>query len=98
MKREVGMVAAGILVETMIATPAAGAVSDLLTVQRVSYPVYVDGTWYAVNLTNYDSSYTRGTPGTLLTDPSTLQRNPYRQIEPELTRFAKEVLVPGSTK
>lgn len=60
--------------------------------------VYVEGTWYAVDLANYDGSYSRGNPGTLLTDPSTLQWNPYQQIEPELTAFAREAMAPGSTK
>lgn len=43
MKKEIGMLTAGILVGAMIASPAAGAVSDLFTAQWVSYPVYVDG-------------------------------------------------------
>ena len=60
--------------------------------------VLVDGTWYAVDLANYDLSYTRGTPGTLLKDPASLKWDPYVQIEPELTRFAKELVAPGSTK
>ena len=58
--------------------------------------VYVDGTWYAVDLANYDTGYSRGAPGTLLHDPAALMGVPYRQIEPELTRFAKELVAPGS--
>lgn len=60
--------------------------------------VLVDGMWYAVDLANYDLSYTRGSPGTLLKDPASLKWDPYVQIEPELTRFAKELVAPGSTK
>ena len=60
--------------------------------------VLVDGTWYAVDLANYDTGYSSGNPGTLLHDPASLMGAPYRQIEPELTRFAKELVAPGSTK
>lgn len=60
--------------------------------------VYVDGAWYPVDLTSYDSSRSIGWDEDVLKSYSDMQGEGFRQTEPLLTQFAKEVLVPGSTK
>lgn len=60
--------------------------------------VYVGGRWYSVDLTSFDIGYTDRGSATLLHDTADMQGNIFKQTEPELTRFAKELLVPGSTK
>ena len=60
--------------------------------------VYVGGRWYSVDLTSFDIGYTDRGSATLLHDAADMQGNIFEQAEPRLTRFAKELLVPGSTK
>ena len=60
--------------------------------------VYADGRWYSVDLTSFDHHYNEGKDGRLLADAAELQADFYTQTEPQLTRFAKELLVPNSTK
>ena len=60
--------------------------------------VYVDGRWHSVDLTSFDIGYTERGSATLLHDASELQGRTFEQTEPQLARFAKEVLIPGSTK
>ena len=60
--------------------------------------VYTGGRWYCVDLTDYEIGYTEHGGDTLLHDASELQSGVFRQTEPRLTQFAKETLVPGSTK
>lgn len=60
--------------------------------------VYTGGRWYCVDLTSFDILYTDTGSARLLGDHSELQANIYTQSEPRLTQFAKELLVPGSTK
>lgn len=59
--------------------------------------VYIDGRWYSVDLTCYDILYTERGYDRLLADASELQSSIYAQSDPMLTRFIKELLVPGST-
>ena len=62
--------------------------------------VYVDGRWQSVDVTGTDAgdnvSYREKIP--VLHDPADMQGSDYVQIQPELTRFAKELLIPGSTR
>ena len=60
--------------------------------------VYTGGRWYCVDLTDYEIGYTERGSDRLLHDASELQGNVFRQTEPHLTQFAKELLVPNSTK
>lgn len=60
--------------------------------------VYTNGRWYCVDLTSFEIGYTENETATLLHDASELQSAIFRQAEPQLTCFAKELLVPGSTK
>ena len=60
--------------------------------------VYIGGTWYSVDLTSFDIGYTDRGSATLLHDAADMQGDIFKQTEPKLTRFAKELLVPGSTK
>ena len=60
--------------------------------------VYVNGEWHSVDLTSFDIGYTDRGSATLLHTASELQGSIFEQTEPQLTRFAKELLVPGSTK
>ena len=60
--------------------------------------VYIGGRWYSVDLTSFDIGYTDRGSATLLHTASELQGSIFEQDEPRLTRFAKELLVPGSTK
>lgn len=62
--------------------------------------VYVDGQWLDVDVTGNDSG-----DDTLYREYSTILRDPaerygdlYMDLAPDTTRFAKELLVPGSTK
>ncbi len=62
--------------------------------------VYVEGRWWNVDVSGVDvgddtlsRSYSQ-----VLYDDAYLQGATFRQTEPELTAFVKEVLVPGSTK
>lgn len=59
--------------------------------------VYTGGRWYNVDLTSFDHHYTQGIDG-LLGVESDLQGKIYAESDPRLARFAKEALVPGSTK
>lgn len=61
--------------------------------------VYVEDRWYSADITGFDVTYTTGsvTPR-LLFDQSEMQGYSYRQSDPQLTRMAKELMVPGSTK
>lgn len=59
--------------------------------------VYIGGRWYSVDLTCYDIRYTEHGFDRLLADASELQSSIYAQSDPALTRFIKELLVPGST-
>lgn len=60
--------------------------------------VYVNSEWHSVDLTSFDIGYTDRGSATLLHTASELQGSIFEQTEPQLTRFAKELLVPGSTK
>ena len=60
--------------------------------------VYTGGRWYCVDLTSFDLLYTDTGSARLLGDHSELQADIYTQSEPQLARYAKELLVPGSTK
>lgn len=60
--------------------------------------VYTGGRWYCVDLTSFDLLYTDTGSARLLGDHSELQADIYAQSEPRLTQFAKELLVPGSTR
>ena len=60
--------------------------------------VYTGGRWYCVDLTDYEIGYTERGSDRLLHDASELQGSVFRQTEPHLTQFAKELLVPNSTK
>ncbi len=60
--------------------------------------VYTGGQWYCVDLTSFDKVYDADDVWPLLAAESELQSDVYVQTEPQLTRFAKELLVPGSTK
>ena len=62
--------------------------------------VYVDGRWWSVDLTasdaGYDPANTAYSP--VLYEDGYFQGYSYQEAQPQLTEFAKEVLVPGSTK
>ena len=60
--------------------------------------VYTNGRWYSVDLTGFKIGYSERGSATLLHDNSELIGSMYSQSEPQLTRFAKELLVPNSTK
>lgn len=60
--------------------------------------VYTGGRWYCVDLTSFDLLYTDTGSARLLGHHSELQCDIYTQSEPRLTQFAKELLVPGSTR
>ena len=60
--------------------------------------VYTGGRWYCVDLTSFEIGYTECGSATLLHDASELQGIIFQQTEPQLTRFAKELLVPSSNK
>ena len=60
--------------------------------------VYIGNRWYCVDLTSFEIGYTEDGTATLLHDASELQSAIFQQTEPQLTRFAKELLVPNSTK
>lgn len=59
--------------------------------------VYTDGRWYNVDLTSFDHHYAEE-GWELLGVESDLQGKIYQQPDPLLAKFAKELLVPGSTK
>ena len=62
--------------------------------------VYVEGQWWHVDVTGTDAGDDTVWRGKLpiLHDETYMQGADYVQSQPELTRFAKELLVPGSTK
>lgn len=63
--------------------------------------VYVEGRWWHVDVTADDSGNDTSVRHfqAVLTDDSGISHNSdYIQTQPELTNFAKELLVPGSTK
>lgn len=60
--------------------------------------VYVGGKWQSVDLTSFDIGYTERGSATLMRDATELQGRIFEQTEPQLTRYAKELRVPGSTK
>lgn len=60
--------------------------------------VYVGGKWQSVDLTSFDIGYTERGSATLMRDAAELQGRIFEQTEPQLTRLAKELRVPGSTK
>ena len=62
--------------------------------------VYVGGAWRSVDLTGTDVSYNSAKPerATVFFTEQDMQGARYRQTQPMLTVFAKEVCVPGSTK
>ena len=60
--------------------------------------VYTGGRWYSVDLTGFKIGYTERGSATLLHDSSELIGGMYAQAEPQLTRFAEEALIPGSTQ
>lgn len=61
--------------------------------------VYVDGHWWAVDVTGDDAGdETDREYWTILHDPAEMQGWDYVDSIPEITMFAKELLVPGSTK
>lgn len=62
--------------------------------------VYVSGRWWDVDLTALDTADdTSGRDSkTVLCDPSEMYGEIYEQLSPEITEFAQELLVPGSTK
>ena len=60
--------------------------------------VYTNGRWYSVDLTGFKIGYSERGSATLLHDNSELIGSIYTQSEPQLTRFAKELLVPNSSQ
>lgn len=60
--------------------------------------VYVNGSWECVDLTSFKISYGERGTGNVLINRSDLQGSIFWETEPQLTRFAKELLVPGSTR
>ena len=61
--------------------------------------VNVDGRWWAVDVTSDDAGdETDREYWTILHDPAEMQGWGYVDSIPEITMFAKELLVPGSTK
>lgn len=60
--------------------------------------IYLEGTWWSVDVSAIDKSYTRLGDTQVLYEGSYLQGDIFQQTQPELTKFAKETLVPGSTK
>ena len=59
--------------------------------------VYTGGGWYNIDLTSFDHHYAED-GWELLGVESDLQGKIYQQPDPLLAKFAKELLVPGSTK
>ncbi len=62
--------------------------------------VYLEGRWWSIDVTGVDVGYDPAVRETryVLHDQSYMQGYDYIQSDPALTRFAKELLVPGSTK
>lgn len=61
--------------------------------------VYIDGRWWAVDVTGDDAGdETDREYWTILHDPAEMQGWDYVDSIPEITIFAKELLIPGSTK
>ncbi len=62
--------------------------------------IYVEGRWWSVDATALDvEDDPRFRPYlTVLEDPSGIQGRSYTDLEPAVTAFAQELLVPGSTK
>lgn len=62
--------------------------------------VYVDGEWRSTDLTGTDVGYDSANPdrATVFFTKEDMQGVSYQQTQPMLTMYAKEVLVPGSTK
>ena len=62
--------------------------------------VYVDGRWYSVDVCATDAGDEPSIRPyqTILWEPEDMQGDIYRQTQPELTAFVREVLVPGSSK
>lgn len=62
--------------------------------------VYVSGRWWDVDLTALDAADDTDNRDskTVLCDPSEMYGEIYEQLSPEITEFAQELLVPGSTK
>ena len=62
--------------------------------------VYVEGQWWHVDVTGTDAgddpAFQKSLP--VLHDEAYMQGRDYVQNQPELTSFAKELLIPGSTK
>ena len=62
--------------------------------------VYVDGEWRSIDLTGTDVGYDSVRPerATVFFTAEDMQGASFQQTQPMLTMFAKEVLVPGSTR
>lgn len=62
--------------------------------------VYVDGRWWSVDLTGADmgNDTSHRASQVILHDRSEMQGSDYMDAAPNVTLFAKELLVPGSTK
>ncbi len=62
--------------------------------------VYVNGQWWNVDVSALDAGDSTATRGhqTILYRDNELQNSIYRQSQPALTAFARELLVPGSSK
>lgn len=62
--------------------------------------VFVGGEWRSVDLTGTDVGYDSAKPerATVFFTKQDMQGATYQQAQPMLTMFAKEILVPGSTK
>ena len=62
--------------------------------------VYVDGEWRSTDLTGTDAGYDSANPerARIFFTAEDMQGASYQQTQPMLTIFAKEILVPGSTK
>lgn len=60
--------------------------------------VYIDGKWWGVDATSVDSGDGDRTYSRILCTENDLQGAIFTDSNPEMTRLAKELLVPGSTK
>lgn len=61
--------------------------------------VYVEGRWWAVDLTADDvPDVNERRHITILEEPGAMQGTDYIDVQPDVTAFTKEVLIPGSTK
>jgi len=61
--------------------------------------VYVEGRWWAVDLTADDvPDVNERRHITILEEPGAMQGTDYIDVQPDVTAFIKEVLIPGSTK